>query len=67
MRRRFSLLIFLLVLLAAVELGFRRGMSFGRFFAFMDIGGFALGMMWKVVLVVIVLLWLKSALGKKGD
>jgi len=67
MPRRFSLLIFLLVLLALVELGFRRGMSLGRFFAFMEIGGFALGMLWKVILVVIVVLWLSSALNKKGD
>jgi hypothetical protein len=42
-------------------------MSLGRFFAFMEIGGFALGMLWKVILVVIVVLWLSSALNKKGD
>jgi ABC-type polysaccharide/polyol phosphate export permease len=65
--RRASLLLILLLILAAVEFGFGRGMALGRIFAFMEIGGFALGMLWKVVLVVIVVLWLRSMLGKKGD
>ncbi len=65
--RRASLILLLLLFLAVLELGLGRGMALGRFFAFMEIGGVALVMLWKVVLVVIVVLWLRSALRGKGD
>jgi hypothetical protein len=65
-RRAFLLLSAFLVLVLAGEV-FGRGLMLGRMFAFAEFAGFALGMLWKLVLVAVVLLWLRSALGKKQD
>ncbi len=65
--RRPFLLLAGIVVLAGAAVIFRGGLSFGRMFAFAEVAAFGLGLFWRLVLVVVVLFWLRAALGKKPD
>ncbi len=61
------LVIFLVAAVLGAGVVFRGGAAIGRMFAMAEIAGFALGMFWRVVLVVVVLFWLRSVFRSKDD
>ena len=63
-RSNFMLVLAIVAVLAGGML-FRGGAALGRMMAFAEVAGFALGMLWKVVLAVVVIFWLRSAFRRK--
>jgi hypothetical protein len=55
------MLLFAVVVVIGGGVVFRGGQALGRMMAFAEIAGFALGVLWKFVLLAVVFFWLRSA------
>ena len=62
-RNTFFIFICLVVTLVAILVA-GRAFAFGRLLGFVEVFGRGFALLWRVVLVVVILLWLRSALGK---
>jgi hypothetical protein len=61
-RNMFFMLVCLVVAIVAVLVA-GRALSFGRLLGFVEVFGRAFALLWRVVLVVVIIFWLRALLG----